>query len=141
MASTLISLRLSQATKQELEARALERGEPKTRLAQRLVEEGLRMERHPYIVFRDGPVGRRPALADGPDVWEVASVVRDVAGHPEDMVSEVVELTGLNATQVCAVIRYYAEYRAEIDEWIRRVEEGGIAAEAAWLREQELLAR
>ena len=28
------------------------------------------MEDHPGIAFRDGPTGRRAALAAGPDIWE-----------------------------------------------------------------------
>src|SRR5688572_21638250 len=45
-------------------------------LAQRLVDEGLRMTEHPGIVFKDGPSGRRAALAFGPDVWEVVTFLR-----------------------------------------------------------------
>ena len=141
MATKMFSLRLKPATREKLEARARETGEPKSRLAEQLIEEGLRMEKHPGIVFRDGPAGRRPALAEGPGVWEVARVVRDVPGRPVEVVDRVVELTGLRADQVRAVIRYYAEHREEIDDWIRRVDEEAAAAEAAWRREQELFAR
>ena len=42
-------------------------------LAQRLIDEGLRMADHPGVIFKDGPSGRRAALAYGPDVWEVIS--------------------------------------------------------------------
>ena len=41
-----------------------------------LVAEGLRMADHPGVVFRDGPTGRRAALAGGPDVWEVVRAVK-----------------------------------------------------------------
>src|SRR2546429_9613749 len=47
-------------------------------LAQRLVDEGLRMAEHPGIVFKDGPSGRRAALAFGPDVWEVVKFLREI---------------------------------------------------------------
>ena len=46
-------------------------GTNKSRLAERYVDEGTRMDEHPGIVFRGGPTGRRAALAGGPDVWEV----------------------------------------------------------------------
>jgi hypothetical protein len=36
--------------------------------ANRLVDEALRMNEHPGIVFRAGPTGRRAALAAGPGV-------------------------------------------------------------------------
>jgi len=45
-------------------------------LAQRLIDEGLRMADHPGVTFKDGPSGRRATLAYGPDVWEVKP------GHP-----------------------------------------------------------
>jgi hypothetical protein len=54
-----------------LERRSRELGEPKSRVAERLIDEGLRMEEFPGIVFRDGPTGRRASLLGGPDVWEV----------------------------------------------------------------------
>ncbi len=99
------------------------------------------MEAHPGIVFRDGPVGRRPAVMGGPDVWEVARVIRDVAERGEPLIDTVVELTGLMPHQVQAALGYYAEHREEIDEWIQRVDDEAERAEAAWLREHELLAR
>ena len=40
-------------------------------IGERQIDEGLRMEAHPGIVFRNGPSGRRAGLAAGPDVWEV----------------------------------------------------------------------
>lgn len=45
--------------------------------AQVFLEEGLRMQAHPGIVCRPGPAIRRPALAGGPDIWEVARVLRE----------------------------------------------------------------
>jgi hypothetical protein len=44
-------------------------------LAERLIDEGLRMDDHPLIVFRSGPAGRRPALAGGPDIAEVVGAI------------------------------------------------------------------
>jgi hypothetical protein len=46
-------------------------------LLERLVTEGLDTLHHPGIVYRDGPTGRRAALAVGPDVWEVITLIRD----------------------------------------------------------------
>lgn len=37
-----------------------------------LVDEALRCQEHPLVVFRDGPAGRRARLIGGSDVWEVA---------------------------------------------------------------------
>ena len=33
------------------------------------------LDRHPGIVFRDGPAGRRAAVVGGPDVWEIIGAV------------------------------------------------------------------
>ncbi len=46
----------------------------------------------------------------------------------------------LSQDRVRAAIGYYAAHEQEIDDWIRRNDEEAQAAEAAWLREQELLA-
>ena len=49
-----------------LEQRSEMAGTNKSRLAERYVDEGTRMDEHPGIVFRGGPTGRRAALAGGP---------------------------------------------------------------------------
>jgi Domain of unknown function (DUF5615) len=48
---------MSERTLARLDDRSRRRGEPKSRTAERLIDEGLRMEDHPGIVFRDGPAG------------------------------------------------------------------------------------
>ena len=35
-------------------------------LAEKFIDEGLRMEAHPAVVFREGPTGRRAVLAGRP---------------------------------------------------------------------------
>ncbi|MCB1028810.1 MAG: hypothetical protein KDB24_13725 [Microthrixaceae bacterium] len=49
----------------------------------RLIDEGLRAEAHPSVIFRDGPAGRRPVLIGGPEVSDVigAIVGGDVPGR------------------------------------------------------------
>lgn len=140
MSTKTITLPLGTALLEQLESHTRETGESRSHLVERLVEEGLRMEAHPGVVFRSGPAGRRPALHDGPDIWEVARVIRDVAARAGQIVGEVVRLTGLTPRQVRAAAGYYAAHREEIDGWIRRVDEAAGAAEAAWLRGQQHLA-
>lgn len=36
------------------------------------------MIEHPGVVFKDGPSGRRAAIAFGPDVWEIVKVLREL---------------------------------------------------------------
>ena len=54
-----LSVRLNDATISRLGARARRAHLPPRTLAQRYVEEGLRMDEHPLIRFADGPAGRR----------------------------------------------------------------------------------
>ncbi len=49
------SIRMSPRTLARLGVGAQRRGEAKSRTAERLIDEGLRMEDHPGIVFKDGP--------------------------------------------------------------------------------------
>jgi len=65
------SFRFSEATLSRLEVRAHEIRETRTGLAERYVEEGLRMDEHPGIGFADGPAGRRAVvLGSGLDVGD-----------------------------------------------------------------------
>lgn len=41
------------------------------------------------MVFRDGPSGRRAALAAGPDVWEIVAALRDSDERGEAAISTV----------------------------------------------------
>jgi hypothetical protein len=64
------SFRFSGETLRRLDERAHEIRETRTALAERYVEEGLRMDEHPGIGFADGPAGRRAILlGTGLDVW------------------------------------------------------------------------
>lgn len=97
------------------------------------------MEDYPGIHFRSGPAGRRPALADGPDVWEVIRVLRNVEATGERAVEEAAQWLGLGRDRVEAVLRYYAEYGPEIDDWIARLDEDADRAHRTWTRRQSAL--
>src|SRR5271156_2918784 len=76
-----VSLRLTDTTVERLAARAQRVRMPPRPLAQRYVEEGLRMDEHPLVRFAEGPAGRRARLVGtGKDVWEVIATVRDNGG-------------------------------------------------------------
>lgn len=139
MASRHLSLRLEEGLLERLEAESRRAGQSRSQLAKTLLEEGLRMAKHPGIVFRSGPAGRRPGLAGGPDVWEVARVFRGVDTHGENALALTATLIGVTPEQARTALRYYAEFRDEIDEWVRNVDEEASRAEAAWRREQDLL--
>jgi hypothetical protein len=70
--SSPLSIRFDPALLARLRRRAeAAAGGSVSTLAQTLIDEGLRMAEHPGIVFKSGPSGRRAALSNGPDVWEM----------------------------------------------------------------------
>ena len=125
---------------ERLDRRSAAVGTNKSRLAERYVDEGTRMDEHPGIVFRNGPTGRRAALAGGPDIWELIAALKGGKAKGEKAVVEVAKLLGLTELQVRTAVRYYSDYSAEVDERVRRNLEEADAAEAAWRREQAALA-
>jgi hypothetical protein len=111
-----------------------------------LVDEALRGQEHPLIVFRDGPAGRRARLIGGPDVWEVARAVRssrvaEPSLDPAQLVALVAETSGVEPRLIYATIEYQAAFPDEINGWIDRAEVESAEAEQRWRREQELLGR
>ena len=116
-------------------------GTNKSRLAERYVDEGTRMDDHPGIVFRSGPTGRRAALAAGPDVWELMATLKSGKARGEEAISATAELLGLTDSQVRTAVRYYGAFADEIDRRIALNTLDADEAEAAWKREQAALAR
>lgn len=123
-----------------LEADARRRGEAKARTAERLIDEGLRMAEHPGIVFRDGPAGRRAALATGPDVWELIDTVKGTKLSGEKAIEAAAKWGGLNPAEVRAAIRYYGQFPDEIDERILQNRNEAKLQREAWERAQAALA-
>jgi len=118
------SARFSAEVLDLLDARSERLGESKARVAERLIEEGLRIEVFPGIVFRSGPTGRRAGIAGGPDVWEIARDLKGAAGESAvDPVAVVVLVTGLDRNMVELAASYYAAYPGDIDERIRMDEQ------------------
>jgi hypothetical protein len=138
MATTKVSLDLDSTTLDRLAERERATGESRSQLAQRYIEEGLRMERHRGIVFRDGPTGRRAALIRGPDVWEVMSTVLQAEGNREQVIATSVEWLGLPPSAIQVAMDYYAEFQDEIDDRIKRNRVIAAQHEAAWHAERGL---
>lgn len=112
----------------------------------RLVDEALRSEEHPGVVFRAGPSGRRAGLAGGPDVWEVIRSLRSArAEEPELGESEITALVagnaGITPRQVEMALEYWSAYPDEIDEQVRADERAEERVEAMLRRRSELLRR
>jgi len=109
------------------------------RLAQRYIDEGMRIDRHPGIVFRDGPAGRRPVVVGGPDVWEVVAAARSAPERGDQLVDALAERVGATPEKVRIAVRYYAEHPDEIDAWIAMVDEEAERLERTLERERRLL--
>lgn len=124
-----VSVRLSDAAIARLSKRAQRAHIAPRTLAQRYVEEGLRMDEHPLVRFTDGPGGRRPRLVGtGKDVWEVIATVRDNNGDAAEAARYLEMPLGL----VQAAIAYYGAHTDEIDQWIESNEQETAEAYAAW---------
>src|SRR5215211_3236983 len=85
----------------------------KSRLAERYVDEGTRMDEHPGVIFREGPTGRRAALPGGPDVWEVMATLKSGQARGQEAIVLTGELLNLTDSQVRAAVRYYAVFPDE----------------------------
>lgn len=131
------SFRLADSLLAALEERARERGESTTAVAERYLEEGLRRETHPLIVFREGAAGRRPALAGTRlDVAHVIETIRE----SDRSVTATAEYLDVPEAYVRAAVRYYADYADEVDAWRERIRTIAEREEQAWQREQAVLA-
>lgn len=109
------SFRLRSSTLQRLEQRARETAESRNALAERLLDEALRAERHPLVHFRLGGSGlRRPALIGTRlYIWQVVETVRGEGGD----VGAGAEYFGLPRHLVQAAVDYYAEFTEEVDAY------------------------
>ena len=130
---TYLPARIDPAALRELDRHAKRLGKPRSNLVERYVEEGLRMDKHPGIVFVEGAAGRRPALASrrGLDVWEVITTLHANDGKVEDAA----EVLNLPESEVRLALAYYADNQSEIDDWIRANDELFEQAEAAAKRQ------
>jgi len=135
MSAVPISIRLPEQTVDRLADRAGRSCMPSRTLAQRYVEEGLRMDEHPLVRFADGPSGRRARLIGGPDVWEVIAVTRDNEGD----LAETAAYLGLSLGLVQAAASYYAAYSQEVDERLERNRRETRDAHGAFLAARDAL--
>jgi hypothetical protein len=137
-----VSIRFrSAAVVDRLKQEAATRGRSSSSLAEELIEEGLRVRRHPLITFRDGAAGRRAAVAGGPDVWELVGGLIGGDVPVEDRVDRAVDLFGLRREQVHAALAYYAEHTDEVDAELAANIAAAEEAEALWHRQRALLAK
>jgi len=129
------SFRFSEQTLERLDERAHEMRETRTGLAERYLDEGLRMDAHPGIGFADGPAGRRPILlGTGLDVGEVVATIKQNRGSAEAAGAYL----DVPMSAVRAAVRYYAAFPEEIDERLERQASVAERAQAAAIRERAI---
>jgi hypothetical protein len=102
------------------------------------------MDAHPGVIFREGPAGRRAAIAGGPDVWEVVRAIQLTrAAEPklssDDVLETVTENTGVSDKHLQLAIAYYANYPDEVDAILADAERAEVEAAAAVARRHALL--
>ena len=132
-----VAFRFDRITVARLKQRARETHAPQTALAERYIEEGLRRDEHPLVWFRDGEAGRRPALLGTRlDVAEVIATIK----QNDNSVEEAAEYLEIPVEHVDACLRYYADYKEEIDAWVERSRAIAERERERWRRRQQALA-
>jgi hypothetical protein len=136
-----LSIRFDAGILERLRRRAALVDSTPSGLAQRLVDEGLRSQEHPGIVFRDGPAGRRASLAAGPDVWEIIAAVRSSGSKNEAraIAATAADMT-VSPAQVHLALEYYGAFPDEIEMQIAENERAAADALESWQARQRLLA-
>lgn len=131
------SFRLSSRTVELLDAAAVSSGETRNALADRLLGEAVRVERHPLIRFEAGAAGRRQPRVVGTRL-EVHHVVATLRAN-DGMVDTTAEYLGIDPRLVRAALDYYAEFTDEVDA--DAAEAGRVAEteQARWERVQHSL--
>lgn len=133
-----VSFRFNPRTVERLRRRSHEVGAPQAALAERYIDEGMRIDEHPGIYFRDGGSGRRPAvLGTRLDVAQIIETLR----QNENSIAETAEYLDISPAQVEAALRYYAAYRDEVDEWIEQSRAIAERERELWRRQQDALGR
>ncbi|MGI8576308.1 MAG: hypothetical protein ACR2MA_13520 [Egibacteraceae bacterium] len=129
------SFRLPQELVRRVEERARADGCSQTELVVSLLDEGLKVRDFPGIVYREGPTGRRAALAVGPDIWEVISAVQQAPGSGEPKISDVAEMLSLDERWVRLAVEFYSAFPDEVET---RIEANHEAADRLRKRTERL---
>jgi uncharacterized protein (DUF433 family) len=132
------SFRLSARTVELLDAEAEVAGESRNALADRLLGEALRVERHPLIRFHQGAAGRRQPLVTGTRLY-VHQVIGTLRASDSD-VDEAASYLGITARQVRAALDYYADFRDEVDADAEAAQRVEATERDRWERQQRALA-
>lgn len=140
MPTRATSYRLDPAVKRRLEQQAAALSMAERALLERLVSEGLDIQDYPGVVYRDGPSGRRAALAVGPDIWEVASALRFTEGSPQERIDALAEQFDLHPRHIGIAIDFFANHRAVIEAEVAANDEAAERAQEHARRRADVMA-
>ena len=112
--TTPFSLRMDDDTREELVEHAERSEVSPSKLVNRYVREGLRMDKHPAIAFKTTPQGRRAVLTARPGL-QVIDIIGTWQAERQD-VAATARYFHIGEDDVRAVLRYYADYKDEIDQ-------------------------
>ena len=131
------SFRLSASTSRLLDHRVGESGESRNAMVDRLLNESLRIEKHPFIRFITGASGKREAHIVGTR-WKVRQIIVTLKGE-KGQLDSVVKGFDLTELQVRAAVSYYADFSDEIDADIERESVDAEQQRVRWEREQSVI--
>jgi uncharacterized protein (DUF433 family) len=131
------SFRLSASTSRLLDHRVGESGESRNAMVDRLLNESLRIEKHPFIRFVTGASGKREAHIVGTR-WKVRQIIVTLKGE-KGQLDSVIKGFDLTELQVRAAVSYYADFSDEIDADIERESVDAEQQRVRWEREQSVI--
>ena len=108
------SLRMDEDTHDELTTHVERLEVNASKLVNRYVKEGLRMDKHPAIGFKTTSQGRRAAVLAAHPGIQVVDVLGTFRAESQ-AVSKTARYLHISEDEVQAVLGYYAEYRPEVD--------------------------
>ena len=131
------SFRLSASTSRLLDHRVGESGESRNAMVDRLLNESLRIEKHPFVRFITGASGKREAHIVGTR-WKVRQIIVSLKGE-KGQIAAVVKGFDLTEPQVRAAVSYYADFTDEVDADIERDIADADQQRVRWEREQSVI--
>ena len=129
--------RLSASTSRLLDHRVGESGESRNAMVDRLLNESLRIEKHPFVRFITGASGKREAHILG-SRWKVRQIIVTLQGE-KGQLDSVIKGFDLTEQQVRAAVSYYADFTDEIDADIERDSVDAEQQRVRWEREQSVI--
>jgi uncharacterized protein (DUF433 family) len=128
---------LSATTSQLLDRRVGESGESRNAMVDRLLNESLRLEKHPFVRFITGAAGRREPHILGTR-WKVRQIIVTLKGE-KGQLDSVIKGFDLTELQVRAAVSYYADFSDEIEADIERDSVDAEQQRVRWEREQSVI--